>query len=140
MSPWPSPLHLLMRATECSKTQPMRTLYAGETTAIVLWCSKYVVAPIMPRKSKADDRPERKIHKAHPAQALQAQQLCQFCQTIEQVRLSQSPTQQRREWTVAVRRWGKTNPMVAPPGSICDHGKSRLTAHRLGNLNTRTSK
>ena len=92
------------------------------------------------RGRRLNQSTEREVHETHPPQTLQAQQLCQFCQAIEQVRLSQSAAQQRREWTVAVRRWGKTNPMVAPPGSICNHGKPRLTAHRLGNLNTRTSK
>lgn len=40
---------LLMRDTGCSKTQPTRTLYDGETTATVLWCWKYVVPPAFVR-------------------------------------------------------------------------------------------
>ena len=47
---------------------------------------------------------ERKIHKTHPAETLQAQQLCEFCATAEQIRLSQSATQQRRQWSIALRR------------------------------------
>jgi len=37
---------------------------------------------------------EREIHEAHPPQTFQTQQLCKLCSPIEQVRLSQSATQQ----------------------------------------------
>lgn len=57
------------------------------------------------RDPAVDHGAEREVHQTHITQALQAQQLCQFRSTAEQVRLSQSAPQQRRQRTVTVRPW-----------------------------------